>query len=125
VEPEEEFYLQLCSDAPEVVYVDLAVDGKAIQKGQRAHPGRMLRVGVIRADSIAGEQRTTEVALRFTRAKFHDGLSEDSTACAYWTGHVEATLYGNPNYCISRRRLLPSRVNGILIVQPQLFPPHQ
>ncbi len=100
VEPEDEFYLQLFSGAPEVVYADLTVDGTLIQKGHQVHPGVKSRVGVIRADSHQGDSRTAEVALRFARAQVHgDGKKKD--ACAYWTGQVVATFYGNPSYRIT------------------------
>lgn len=103
VEPDDEFYLQLRSDAPEVVYVDLTVDGTLIQRGHRAYPGQTSRVGVIRVDGVTAERTATEVALKFERAKVAAaGVVGGGAngACEYWTGQVEATFYGNPTYCI-------------------------
>ncbi|KAL7555074.1 hypothetical protein ACHAWF_018696 [Thalassiosira exigua] len=99
VEPEGEFYLQLYSDAPEVVYADIRVDGTLIQKGHRVYPGMKSKIGVLRANSTAAECTNTEVALRFARAKVHDDSREK--AATYWTGQVEATFYGNPSYHIA------------------------
>ena len=117
MEPEDEFYLRLRSDAPEVVYVDLAVDGTAIQKGQRAHPGRTSRVGVIRADSIAGKQRTTEVALRIA---VREGKSPrwiergcDCLCILDWSGRGHVLRQSELSYPAGG---FPSRVNPVLIV---------
>ena len=68
--------------------------------------GAASRVGVVRAGSTANEGggrpsglsrsegTNTEVALRFARARVHDGSRE--TAAEHWTGQVEATFYGDP-----------------------------
>lgn len=95
VEPEDEFYLQLRSDAPEVAYADLKVDGILIQKGHKVRPGRESKVGVIQCTAEGGFTNT-EVALRFARARV-DASGTRETAAAYWTGQVEATFYGNPS----------------------------
>ncbi|KAL3788458.1 hypothetical protein HJC23_011410 [Cyclotella cryptica] len=96
VEPNDEFYLLLRSDAPEVVGVDLRVDGSLIQSGHRLHPGLPSTVGVLPVGNT-----NKEVALRFASAKVMPdgtlGRGADG-ACEYWTGEVEATFYGNPNH---------------------------
>ena len=98
VEPDDQFYLQLSSGACEMVYADLSVDGQVIQKGHGLYPGgRTSRVGVVRANSHAGERTSTEVALRFARAQVHGG-STKGEACEYWTGQVDVTFWGNPSY---------------------------
>eukprot|EP00956_Cyclotella_meneghiniana_P035495 scaffold115418_cov119-Cyclotella_meneghiniana.AAC.1 len=94
VEPDDEFYLQLGSDAPEVVYVDLTVDGTLIQRGHPLYPHRKSKVGVVPVN------KSTEVALRFARAKVVESGEGTDGACKYWTGQIEATFYGNPNHCI-------------------------
>jgi hypothetical protein len=99
VEPEDEFYLQLGSNAPGTVYVDLSVDGMPIQKGHRLYPNMTSKVGVIRADNNGGID--TEVALRFAKAKvLWPSASNGATACTYWTGEIQATFYGDPRYCV-------------------------
>lgn len=94
VEPDDEFYLQLSSDAPEVVYVDLTVDGTLIQRGHPLYPRRKSKVGVVPVN------KSTEVALRFAKAEVVESGERADGACKYWTGQVEATFYGNPHHCI-------------------------
>lgn len=79
VEPEDEFYLQLGSNASDTVYVDLSVDGMPIQKGHRVYPNITSKVGVIRAADDGGI--STEVALRFAKAKVCPRSSIGATAC--------------------------------------------
>jgi hypothetical protein len=103
VEPEDEFYLQLGSNASDTVYVDLSVDGMPIQKGHRLYPNITSKVGVIRAADNGGIG--TEVALRFAKAKVCPRSSIGAAACKYWTGEIKATFYGDPRYSVPEEAL--------------------
>ena len=97
VEPEDEFYLKLSSNAPETVYVDLSVDGMKIQQGHPLYSNITEKVGVLRAADNVGAMGT-EVALRFAKAKVCWPGRSNGSACTYWTGEVKATFYGDPRY---------------------------